>query len=184
MEEKKYTGSWWLLLVIWDTNSKVQKFMTCRFGYKDVPNTWPLMVALLDGFRPCFISRWVRWNPLIEGWWKVNTNGASKGNSGLSAAVFCIRHSNGNLVVARGSKLPDTTNLVAEVVAIREALQYSWEKGYNNIIVETNLLALVHMLNGVWNIPWSVALEVNSINRLILSVTMNLQISRRFMVKF
>ncbi|KAH0656210.1 hypothetical protein KY285_031092 [Solanum tuberosum] len=31
--------------------------MMCRFGYKDIPSTWPLMVALLDDFRPCFKTR-------------------------------------------------------------------------------------------------------------------------------
>ncbi|KAH0653551.1 hypothetical protein KY289_031229 [Solanum tuberosum] len=54
--------------------------MMCRFGYKDIPSTWPLMVALLDDFRPCFNTRCVRWYPPNEGWWKVNTDGASKGN--------------------------------------------------------------------------------------------------------
>ncbi|KAH0740035.1 hypothetical protein KY290_033078 [Solanum tuberosum] len=88
--------------------------MSCRFGYRDVP--------LLDGYMPTFTSKWVRWNLPIEGWWKVNTDGASKGNPCLSAATFCLRDSNGNLIGARGLKLPDTTNLVAEVVAIREAL--------------------------------------------------------------
>jgi len=159
-------GSYSINKVIWEFNCIVQNFMTYRFSYREVPNTWPLMVALLDGFKPCFKPRWVRWNPPIEGWWKVNTDGASKGNPGPSSAAFCIRDSNGNLVGARGLRVPDTTNLVAEAVAIKEALQYYCEKGYTNIIVESDSLTLVHMLNGDWEIPWSVALEVNSINRL------------------
>ncbi|KAH0661216.1 hypothetical protein KY284_026147 [Solanum tuberosum] len=140
-----HDGSYFVSKVIWDVNNMVQKFMMCRFGYKDIPTTWPLMVALLDDFRPCFKSRCVRWYP-------PNEVGG--------------RDNNDDLVGAKGVKIPDTTNLTAEVVAIREDLIYCCEKNYTHIIVETDSLAIVHMLNGVWDTPWNVALEISSINRM------------------
>ncbi|WMV32083.1 hypothetical protein MTR67_025468 [Solanum verrucosum] len=168
-------GSYSVSKAIWDVNNMVQKFMMCRFGYKDIPTTWPLMVALLDDFRPCFKSRCVRWYPPNEGWSKVNTDGASKGNSGPSAIAFCIRDNNGDLVGAKGVKIPDTTNLTVEVVAIREGLIYCCEKNYTHIIVETDSLARVHMLNGVWDTPWNVVLETSSINRMRDLLTLRVQ---------
>lgn len=38
--------------------------------------------------------------PLESRWLKVNIDGASKGNSGCSSIVFCIRDQHGNLVAA------------------------------------------------------------------------------------
>ncbi|KAG5585391.1 hypothetical protein H5410_045825, partial [Solanum commersonii] len=35
---------------------------------------------------------------------------------------------------------------------IREGLQYCWENNFLNIILESNSLAMVHILNGVWEI--------------------------------
>lgn len=53
---------------------------------------------------------------------KVNSDGASKGNSGPSIAALCIRDNNWDLVSTRGLKLPYTTNLVVEVVSISFAI--------------------------------------------------------------
>uniref|UniRef100_M1AUB4 RNase H family protein n=1 Tax=Solanum tuberosum TaxID=4113 RepID=M1AUB4_SOLTU len=53
---------------------------------------------------------------------KCNINGASKGNPGPSSAEICIRDYNGNLVAAKGFKIQDTTNIVAEARAIRESI--------------------------------------------------------------
>ncbi|KAG5585743.1 hypothetical protein H5410_046177 [Solanum commersonii] len=43
---------------------------------------------------------------------------------------------------------------------------YCIEHDIANIIIETDSLAMVHILEGKWEVPWSVALEVNIINRL------------------
>ncbi|KAH0661971.1 hypothetical protein KY284_026902 [Solanum tuberosum] len=94
--------------------------MKLKFQYIDVPSTWPQMVALLDVFRPGFVSKWVKWHPPPSGWLKCNTDGASRGNPGPSTAAFCIRNHEGEQVIAKGVRIPDSTNLVAEAIAIRE----------------------------------------------------------------
>ncbi|KAH0661693.1 hypothetical protein KY284_026624 [Solanum tuberosum] len=100
------------------------------------------------------------------GWWKCNTDGACRGNPGPSAAAFCIRNSAGDLVYAKGVKIQDSTSIVVEAIAVREGLQYYWEHEFVQVLLELDSYALVQMLNGKWEIPWSVTLEVNSINRL------------------
>ena len=110
---------------------------------------------------------------------KCNTDGASRGNPGPSSAAICLRDHEGNLVVAKGFKIQDTTNLIAEARAIRESLLFCKEQGMVQVIVETDSLAMVHILEGKWDIPWSVALEVNSMNLLRRSLSVRVQHSLR-----
>lgn len=63
----------------------------------------------------------MRWfQPLID-WVKCNTYGACRGNP-IPSYTFYIIYSEGNLVADIVVKIQETTNLVAEARAIREAL--------------------------------------------------------------
>ncbi|KAH0679245.1 hypothetical protein KY284_020330 [Solanum tuberosum] len=130
------------------------------------PQTWPQIVAQLDNYRPSFRHTIVRWSPPPAGLVKCNTDGASKGKPGPSSASFCEIDHNGNLVGAKGVKLTDSYNLVAEATAIREGLQYCLDKHFHQIVIETNSLSMINILNGEWDSPLSVTMEVNSINRI------------------
>ncbi|KAG5630929.1 hypothetical protein H5410_002646 [Solanum commersonii] len=70
-----------------------------------------------------------------------------KENPEPSSASFCIRDHN-------------------EARAIRENLSYCSEHDITNPIIETYSLAMVHIINGDWDVPWNVALEINTIRRL------------------
>lgn len=135
--------------MIWDINLTLRKFIKSRFTWSlEVSNNWTQMVDLLTNYRPVFSSRIVQWSPPPNGWLKCNTDGASRGNPGPSFAAFCLRDSNGNLVVATGVKLLDSTNLVAEAVAIREGLNYCLNNQLTQIILEANSMVMVNILNG------------------------------------
>ncbi|KAH0672744.1 hypothetical protein KY290_024970 [Solanum tuberosum] len=75
---------------------------------------------------------------------------ASRGNPGSSAAAFYVRNYEGDLVGAKGVKLAESTSLVAEAMSIKEGLQYCWENNYLNIILESDSLAMVQILNDIW----------------------------------
>ncbi|KAH0698915.1 hypothetical protein KY284_013130 [Solanum tuberosum] len=94
--------------------------MKLKFQYTNVHSTWPQMVALLDAFRPRFVYKWVKWHPPPSGWLKCNTDGASRGNPRPSVVAFCIINHEGELVIAKGVRILDSTNLVAEAITIRE----------------------------------------------------------------
>ena len=66
-------------------------------------------------------------------------------------------------MVAKGFKIKDTTILVAEARAIRESLSYCSEHGITSPIIETNSLAMVHIIEVSWDVPLNVALEVSTI---------------------
>lgn len=66
----------------------------------------------------------VLWEFPMDGWIKFNTDGASRGNPGRSSIGFCMRNELGDVVYARGKEVHETTNTVAEAMAILEALRY------------------------------------------------------------
>lgn len=60
-------------------------------------------------------------------------------------------------------KIPDSTNLVAGAIAIREGVKYILENQFSHTIIEFDSLAMVNMIEGVWETTWSVTIEANSI---------------------
>jgi len=54
-----------------------------------------------------------------------------------------------------------------------------FSKKLSKVIIESDSLALVHILNGEWKVPWRVTMEANSINRLRNALTVRVQHSLR-----
>lgn len=59
--------------------------------------------------------------------------------------------------------------MIAESRAIREALVYCSNHGWENIEVETDSLSLRNILNNLWKIPWEFLEIVKDILRLMQS---------------
>lgn len=76
------------------------------------------MFYLLNKYKPILHYCVVRWNPPQQGWIRINTDGASKGNPGLTSYGFCLRNHKGDLIYAEGQRCDIMTNLEAEVLAI------------------------------------------------------------------
>nr|XP_033512782.1 uncharacterized protein LOC117277459 [Nicotiana tomentosiformis] len=66
----------------------------------------------------------VIWEFPNEGWIKVNTDGASRGNPGRSSIGYVLRDEEGDVIYALGREIPPVTNNEAEALAILEALRY------------------------------------------------------------
>ncbi|KAK4730438.1 hypothetical protein R3W88_023426 [Solanum pinnatisectum] len=117
-------------------------------------NLWPDIAMTLKWYTPKLHYHSVLWKPPDTHRLKCNTNGASKGNPGLSSYGFCLRNSHENLIYARAAGVGTTTNTKAEAVAIHEALEYCWENRLRKVIIETDSLYLMKMIRGLWKIPW------------------------------
>ncbi|KAH0754195.1 hypothetical protein KY290_024465 [Solanum tuberosum] len=85
--------------------------MQMKFKYFNIPKAWPHMVALLEGYRPKFQFKMVKWYPPPSDWWKCNTDGASTCNSLPSAAAFSVRNHEGDRFGAKGVKIPNTQQI-------------------------------------------------------------------------
>ncbi|KAH0701521.1 hypothetical protein KY285_015799 [Solanum tuberosum] len=140
--------------------------MKSRFKIESDNNSWLHIVEELEGYSPNYSFKIVRWLSPPINWLKCNTDGASKGNHRPSSTTFCIRDHLGDLVIVKGFKIQDTTNIVAEARAITEGLLFCKDKLTEHVIIESDYMVMVQILEGRWDTLWSVALEVNKINEL------------------
>ncbi|XP_060194905.1 uncharacterized protein LOC132624092 [Lycium barbarum] len=105
---------------------------------KEVPHDWPQLIKFLEGVRSTSSIRLVHWNYPRVGWFKCNTDGASRGNPGLSSVAFCIRDDRGDLVYASARQLQVTTNIVAEATVMRDAVIYYISHQLFPVIIESD----------------------------------------------
>ncbi|KAG5581363.1 hypothetical protein H5410_051990 [Solanum commersonii] len=54
---------------------------------KDIPINWPQMVQYFEEYMRVLHFRLVKWEFPPQGWFKCNSDGASKGNPGPSSLV-------------------------------------------------------------------------------------------------
>ena len=67
---------------------------------------------------------------------------------------------------AAGKRLEDTTNVIAEAVAVEGGIQYCVDHQLLPLIVETDSLTMQKILDGIWEVPWRISLVVKRIQRL------------------
>lgn len=86
------------------------------------------MFDSLQEYEPKQYYQLVQWSRPEEGWIKCNTDGATKGVS--SYGVY-IRNEDGDLLYAEANRIGITTNMVAELTGIWQALRYGKAQGYD-----------------------------------------------------
>lgn len=104
---------------------------------KDISLSWTGMIDTLQTYTSRLHCIVVRWNNSEEGWVTCNTDGASKGNPGMSSYGFCVRNREGDLIYAEAQNLGITTNMEAESLAILQALRYYIHQEVHNVKLET-----------------------------------------------
>ncbi|XP_070012048.1 uncharacterized protein [Nicotiana sylvestris] len=121
-----------------------------------------------DGkFTPKLKVTKVMWEFPSAGWLKVNTDGASRGNPGRSSIGFCIRNENGDIVKSVGKEIEETTNIVAEAKAMVEALRFCSFQQYSHIWLQTDLMLLKKIMDGIWKPPWIISEKVEEMMQLM-----------------
>ncbi|KAK6794387.1 hypothetical protein RDI58_007840 [Solanum bulbocastanum] len=95
----------------------------------------PEMLKELDAYRTKMNVTKVIWEFPLTGWVKYNTDGASRGNPGLSSYAFCLRDDKGDIMYAEGKMIETTTNTVAEAKAILEACKHCNQSNHTRIII-------------------------------------------------
>ncbi|XP_060190653.1 uncharacterized protein LOC132619916 [Lycium barbarum] len=140
--------------VIFEINRNLWQLAKFKFSWLDIPHSWPLLVQFLEKYKPQVTSKAVAWNCPPNGWYKCNTDGAYKSNTGQTSSAFCIRNSEGNLVHAWASIIPDASCIVAEAREILERVEYCVANQLFPLIVETDSLLMTKVLNDEWEIPY------------------------------
>lgn len=146
----------------------VHQLIIVKFPWiRDIPYHWEGMFDSLQGYKPKLYYQLVQWSMSEEGWIKCNTDGASKGNPGVSSYGFCIRNENGDLLYAEANRIGITTNMVTELTGIWQALRYCKAQGYDHIKLETDSLSLKSMIQKEWRIPWELNERIEEIHELM-----------------
>lgn len=83
----------------------------------------------------------VRWHTPGEGWIKLNVDGASKGNPGLSGGGGIFRDHYGNWLKALACNFGWCTCVKAEILALLKGLRTAWAIGYRK--VEVNMYSQI-----------------------------------------
>ncbi|KAH0669211.1 hypothetical protein KY285_023369 [Solanum tuberosum] len=132
-----------------------------------VQNSWPLIVRFLEAYSPILTSRVIRWRCPEEGTFKCNTDGSSKPILGASAMAFCVTNHLGCLMYAEAKSISFCTTLEAETKAFSSSILYCLEHNIMPLVMETDSLIIKKVLDGIWEKPWSIAVEIRVIKRAI-----------------
>ncbi|KAL6183970.1 hypothetical protein ACLB2K_045378 [Fragaria x ananassa] len=93
---------------------------------------------------------WVRWEPPNPGWLKLNTDGASKGNPGLSGGGSILRDPNGNVIFQTFRGYGVQTALVAEFLALTDGIKTFCDLGLMDsgfkLVIESDSTTLIKAL--------------------------------------
>ena len=106
----------------------------------------------------------VRWRPTKQGWYKVNTNGATFDDIKCCGVGVVIRNERGELMGALSKKfgLP-LGGLEAEAMAVGECVALAWDLGLKDIIIESDALLVTNSLKNQSVMPSSIRKVVEGI---------------------
>ncbi|XP_060216649.1 uncharacterized protein LOC132644109 [Lycium barbarum] len=104
------------------------------------PPKWPDIIDYFESFTHVIRTPIVKWQLPARGWFKCNTD---------------ARHT-----------ITDGNNLIAEALAIKKGVDYYISHQLVPLVVETDSLAMKMFISGTWEVPWSITLVVQEINRI------------------
>ncbi|XP_075074578.1 uncharacterized protein LOC142162156 [Nicotiana tabacum] len=128
--------------VVFQICTTIQSLIKVRKpGVAHVPYRWPDILKMMENYTPKLKFNKVLWKFSMQGWMKINTNGASRGNPWRSSIGFCLRNEHGDLLFACGKEIQKVTNTQAETKAILEALKHSRvaERDTGNTLLNSSL---------------------------------------------
>lgn len=89
---------------------------------------------------------YIGWKYPDEDWVKLNVDGCSKGNPGKVGAGGVIRDHMGSWIGGFARNIGTCSSVTAELWAIYVGLQLTWEKGFRNVVLESNSKVVVRLL--------------------------------------
>lgn len=84
------------------------------------------------------IEKHITWCPPTSGWFKMNTDGASRGNPGLAAAEAVLRDENGVWVCGFAFNIGVCSAPLAELWGVYYGLYMAWERGIPKLLLEVD----------------------------------------------
>lgn len=79
--------------------------------------------------------------------------------------ALCIRDKRGDLIYTRAKTILDTTSIWAETTALHDGLEFCMNNNLFPLVLETDSLFLGNIVEGVWDTPWNIYMEVHRIQK-------------------
>ena len=89
----------------------------------------------------------VAWQKPPTGWVKLNTDGSSFGNPGQSGGGGLLRDAEGRWIIGFARNYGNLNSIMAELWAFRDGLLLAKDQEIENLIVEIDALAVVHLMH-------------------------------------
>ena len=90
------------------------------------------------------------WKPTPHDFMKFNIDGASKGNPGMAGYGGVIRDEKGCIKVIFHSQLGNSTNNMAELMALEECLEILIELNLHNTIIEADFDLIINSVKKIF----------------------------------
>lgn len=156
-----------VIMVLYQISTSLQALVQMRKPGIRVPHKCIELLHMLENYTPRLKFDKVKWELPMEGWIKVNTYGASRGNPERSSIGFCVRGEKGDLIYAAVREIAEESNNEAEAVAILEALRLCKAKNHAQIWLQTDSLLMKNIVEESWKPPWYITECVEEIRRLM-----------------
>lgn len=96
---------------------------------------------------------------------KINCDGASQGNPGISACGGIARDFDGRFLGAFARFLAVSNFLIAKINGAMFAIEFAHEKDWRNIWLETDSVAVIRAFSPPFNVPWKIRTRwINCVN--------------------
>lgn len=150
----------------------------------EIPSNWPQLIGFFDWHYFQIACKTISSVCPCREMYKCNTDGSSKVNlepslgfsvlgtvgeiffaatSVLPNILANVQNNRGDFVFANISVMPNTTSIRAEARAIESRMKFCPRKQFLPDIIETESLAITHIVEGGWNISWNINMEVRQI---------------------
>ncbi|KAL6580790.1 hypothetical protein OROMI_006713 [Orobanche minor] len=106
--------------------------------------------------KPTYIIGAVRWYKPVVGYFKINMDGASKGNPGIAAAGGVIRNHLGHPIFLFSEFLGNRSNNFAEIYAIWRGLEFCHEQNLFKVWVEVDSKIALHLIEHSISCHWEI----------------------------
>lgn len=116
----------------------------------------------------------VYWSPPPHGTFKLNIDGASKGNPGNGGGGGLIRDHKGDICLAFSHYYGRCYSLIAEARAMLDGLRYAALLGINLHIVESDSKILVSIIKEECSCPWRLLPIIAELRELVRRVKTNI----------
>ena len=133
-----------------------------------VMNNWNIRNLILDSKDPKPRESG-RWDCSLTNWFKLNFDGASKGNPGTTSCGVVIRNFNGDFVGGMAIPLGCQTNHVVEASTALYGLMYAKDLNLFNVWIEGDSLNIINFLKKIYPASWTISNIISKARHIINS---------------